>query len=69
MFKGKYIAEEMMEYEKYLLNFCEVKKPTMPKFDLSAYTDNEYMSAIFECENVFNKIDDGYLVVMHLKGD
>lgn len=69
MFKGKYIAEEIMEYEKYLFTFGIVEKPIMPKFDLNAYTDNEYLSVILECEEVFGQIDDDYLVVMHLKGD
>jgi len=61
--------EEIMEYERYLLGFGVVEKPQMPKFDVFAYTDNEYLSAIFDCLNMFDKIDDDYLVMQHLKGD
>jgi len=61
--------EEIIEYQKYLLNFGMVKRPKMPKFDLLAYTDIEYQSAIFECFYDFEKIDEEYLTLQHLKGD
>lgn len=61
--------EEIKEYEKYLLNFGMVKKPIMPKFDVSAYTDNEYASAIFDILKDFDLIDDEYLTVDRFKGD
>ena len=61
--------KEIMEYEKYLLNFGMVKKPEMPKFDVSAYTDNEYLSALFESISAFDLIDDEYLTIKHLKGE
>ncbi len=61
--------EEIEEYEKYLLNFGVVNKPIMPKFDLLAYTDNEYLSAIFDINEVFDFVDDEHLTIMHLKGD
>lgn len=61
--------EEIIAYEKYLLNFGVVNKPKMPKFDLLAYTDNEYTSAIFELLKDFDLIDDGYLTVERFKGD
>ena len=61
--------EEIKEYEKYLLNFGVVNKPTMPKFDVSAYTDNEYTSAIFDILKDFDFIDDEYLTVNRFKGD
>ena len=63
------MREEINEYERYLLSFGIVHKPPMPKFDLSAYTDNEYISAIFEVENAFQFVDDESLTIMHLKGD
>ena len=61
--------EEIMEYEKYLLNFGEVKKPLMPKFDALAYTDYEYLSAIEIIMAEYYLIDDEYLTIQHLKGD
>ena len=32
--------KEINAYAEYLLNFGVVKKPPMPNFDVSAYTDN-----------------------------
>ena len=61
--------EEIKAYEEYLLNFGMVEKPQMPKFDLQAYTENEYTSAIFELLKDFDKIDDEYLIVERFKGD
>ena len=61
--------EEIREYEKYLLNFGVVKRPIMPKFDELAYTDNEYISALFESLSAFDYVDDEYLTIMHIKGD
>ena len=61
--------EEIQEYEKYLLNFGVVNKPIMPKFDVSAYTDNEYISIINELLKDFDLIDDEYLTVNRFKGD
>ena len=60
--------EEIIEYQKYLLNFGVVKKTIMPEFDVSAYTDSEYTSALFESLNAFD-FDDEYLTLMHLKGE
>ena len=61
--------EEIKEYEKYLLNFGVVNKPIMPKFNVSAYTDNEYAHAIFDLLKDFDLIDDDYLTVDRFKGD
>ena len=63
------MIEEINEYEKYLLNFGMVERPRMPKFNKIAYTDNEYLSALFESVNAFEQIDDEYLTIMHLKGE
>lgn len=61
--------EEINEYEKYLLNFGVVKKPIMPEFNLNAYTDNEYLSAVFDSLDAYDFIDDEYLTLKHLKGE
>lgn len=61
--------EEISEYEKYLLNFGMVNKPIMPNFDVLAYTDNEYLSAINQLMVDFEKIDDEYLTLQHLRGE
>ena len=61
--------EEIKAYEEYLLNFGMFEKPKMPKFDLLAYTDNEYTSAIFELLKDFDMCDDLYLTVERFKGD
>ena len=61
--------EEIMAYQEYLLNFGVVKKPQMPKFDVSAYTENEYLSLIFDLMKDFDLVDDEYLTIKHLKGD
>ena len=61
--------KEIIEYEQYLLNFRVLNKPTMPKFDVLAYTDIEYTSAILELLLDFDKFDDEYLMVERFKGD
>ena len=59
--------EEINEYIKYLFCFGEVKKPKMPKFDVFAYTDNEYLSVINGVMRDYENIDDEYLTIKHLK--
>ena len=61
--------KEIKEYEKYLLNFGMVKKPFMPNFDVLAYTDNEYLSVIYDLLLDYDQIDDEYLTLRHLRGD
>ena len=61
--------EEIKEYEKYLLSFGVVEKPKMPKFDVLAYNDNEYVFALTETMCWFENVDDEYLTIKHLKGD
>ena len=63
------MREEIGAYEKYLLNFTMVKKPIMPKFNTSAYTDNEYAKAIKDIMGDYGGIDDEYLTIQHLKGE
>ena len=52
------MLEEIMAYEKYLLKFGVVEKPFMPNFDLFAYTDNEYLSAISDIMLNYDMVDD-----------
>ena len=61
--------EEINEYELYLLNFRMVNKPAMPNFDVSAYTDSKYMSAVLELEKDFVFEDTLGLIIAHLKGE
>ena len=61
--------QEIIEYEKYLLSFGVVNRPKMPKFDVLAYTDNEYKSIIFDIQKDFDLIDDEYLTIEHIRGD
>ena len=63
------MKEEIEAYEKYLLNFGVVERPVFPKFDVLAYTDNEYVYVVEELMNDFNNIDDDYLVLQHLLGE
>ena len=60
--------KEIEEYVKYLLNFGMVEKPIMPKFDVGAYTESEYLSVVFEWQKLFN-FDDENLTIKHLKGE
>lgn len=61
--------EEIREYEKYLASFGVVEKPKMPKFNVSAYTDNEYLSVVYGLLNDYDKLDEEYLTINYLKGD
>lgn len=61
--------EEIEEYMKYLLNFGMVQRPKMPRFDVGAYTDNEYVDTVFDILKDMDNIDDEYLTHQHLKGE
>ena len=61
--------EEIIAYEKYLLSFDVVKKPPMPKFDLTTYTDSEYLSTIEDLNRAYDYIDDEHLTIQYLKGE
>ena len=56
-------------YIEFLQNFKVVTKPKMPKFDVSAYTDSEYVCAVNSIMQDFNLIDDFSLTINMLKGD
>ncbi|MBE5741028.1 MAG: hypothetical protein E7351_00625 [Clostridiales bacterium] len=61
--------EEINAYVEYIKKIGTVHRPKMPKFDISAYSDNEYLSAIEGLNVDFDAIDDEYLTIRHLKGD
>lgn len=61
--------DEIREYIDSLVGSVEIKKPFMPKHDLSAYTENEYLREMYRINNDFDKIDDYELYIEYLKGD
>jgi len=61
--------EETLAYFDYLFSFNEVQKPKMPKFNVDAYNDNEYIYAIHELQNDYEFIDDFQLTLNYLKGE
>ena len=63
------MLEEISAYEQYLLNFRMVNMPKMPNFDISAYTDSKYTSAIFELEKDFIYEESLAVTIAHLKGE
>ena len=60
------MLDEIIAYEKYLLKFGVVEKPLMPNFDVFAYTDNEYLSAISDIMNCYDCVDDEGVVIDYL---
>ena len=63
------MSEEIEEYEKYLASFGMVEKPQMPKFDISAYTDNEYLSAVYNLLKDYDQLEDEAITIAYLKGE
>ena len=61
--------KEIEAFETYLTSFRSIKKPQMPNFNISAYTDNEYVCAIEEIMFGSDLLDDEYLTIRYLKGD
>ena len=61
--------DEVSAYVEYLEKFGEVLRPQMPKFDYSAYSDNEYKNAITQVMKDYENIDDFDITIKHLKGD
>lgn len=45
------------EYIQYILKLVEIKRPEMPSFQISAYTENEYNNAIIEINEDFKYAD------------
>lgn len=60
------MLEEIVAYEKYLLKFGVVERPFMPNFDLFAYTENEYLSAISDILLESDLIDDEGVTIDYL---
>lgn len=56
-------------YVQYVENIKIVKKPKMPSFDISAYTDNEYINAIDNVMKDYSNVDDFTITERFLKGD
>ena len=56
-------------YIEFLQNFTELERPLMPKFNVSAYTESEYVSAIEDVMRDYDRIDDLGVSEHFLKGD
>jgi len=56
-------------YIEYLKNFNYVQKPKMPNFNVFAYTENEYLNAIYSINKDFECINDVELTLKYLKGE
>ena len=61
--------DEANEYVVYLSRFKGIRKPPLPKTDLVAYTDSEYIGAIKDVLRDFQNVDDEYITIKHLKGE
>ncbi len=66
---GEYMEEQVNAYIEFLAGFGVVQKPDMPKFDVSAYTENEYVRAINSIEQDFEFADSINLTEQYLKGE
>ena len=56
-------------YIEFLLNFKELALPAMPKFNLLAYTESEYVNAVDEINRDYEFIDDFGVTEHFVKGD
>ena len=63
------MLEENLAYIEYLERFSEITKPQMPTFNLAAYTDSEYMSAINVVMQDYENVFDFDITLKHLKED
>ena len=61
--------EQVNAYIEFIGNMRQVNKPTMPKFDLSAYTENEYVKEVRSLEKEFENTDSVDLTIAFLKGE
>lgn len=52
------MSELIRKYIEYLSSLKQIDRPKMPKFDLKAYTDSEYTSAINSILADFDVVDD-----------
>ena len=55
-------------YIDFLLNFKELQRPLMPKFNKFAYTENEYLEVINLLDVDYNGVDDLQATIDFLKG-
>lgn len=63
------MQEEAIAYIEYLSKLHEVSRPVMPKFNLGAYTDSEYVSLINSENIIYDKIDDFNVYLKYVKGE
>lgn len=63
------MEREINGYIEYLSTSKEVEKPTMPYFDISAYTDNEYTSSIYFVMKDYENVDDISVTLKYLRGE
>ena len=56
-------------YIEFLQNFTELERPLIPKFDVTAYTESEYVSAVEDILKDCEYIDDLSITEHFLKGD
>ncbi len=61
--------EQVNAYIKYLSNLKEISRPKMPKFDIEAYSDNEYKMAINKVLEDYEGVDDFLITLHYLKGE
>lgn len=62
------MIEEVQAYIEYLAKFKQVERVEMPNFDVEAYTDNEYLQAIFDLMKDFDSFIDLDVTINRLKG-
>jgi len=56
-------------YIEFLRDFKQLNRPEMPKFNVSAYTESEYLNAINEINLNYEFVDDLSITEHFLKGD
>ena len=56
-------------YIEFLQNFSELDRPIMPKFNVYAYTESEYINAVEDTMRDYEFIDDLSITEHFLKGE
>lgn len=56
-------------YIEFLHNFKDLERPILPKFNVSAYTESEYVTAVNNIMQDYEYIDDLGVTEYFLKGD
>ena len=62
------MEQEIFAYMEYLSSFTELTRPSMPNFNLFAYSDSEYTNAINSVMKDYESIDDIDVTIERLKG-